>query len=657
MIMGDVKLREESTKKKAKRIKRGDTYTASDIKVLKGLEGVRARPSMYIGSVDWRGLHHLVYEVIDNSIDEAVAGYCKNITVTLHTDGSCSVEDDGRGIPVDRVPGMNKSGVEVVLTTLHAGAKFHKKTYKVSGGLHGVGVSVVNALSEWLEVEVKRQGKIWYQRYERGVPLKPLKAKGKIPASETGSKVRFKPDTTIFKTVEFKFDIIAERLKELAYLNPGVRLTLIDERTGQRVEYLYERGLLDFLEDLLNGRTPAYEPIIISVERGTAQLDIAMVHVADREGELIYSYVNNINTIEGGTHVTGFKTALTRTVNKFFQQTKQTKDVSQLSGDDIRQGLIAIVNLKLVDPQFEGQTKAKLANPEVKSLVEAVVEHELGIHFYHHPEKVQAIISSALTNYKARIAAKRARELVKGRRKIERLSTMLGKLAECISKDVSKRELFIVEGDSAGGSAKLGRDKMYQAVLPLRGKIINVEKASIDKIIKNEEIKLIISALGANVNYGNNRVDTNKLRYSKIIIATDADVDGYHIRTLLLTFFYRYMRELIEEGYIYIAQPPLYRVRWKGKDHYLMSDKELEEFLKKHPSAYVQRFKGLGEMNPKQLWETTLNPKTRRLKLVTIEDAEFANEILETLMGSNVDKRRRFIQENASMLSLEELDY
>ncbi len=646
----------ETELKRRKRNSSKITYTARDIKILKGLEGVRARPSMYIGSVDWRGLHHMVNEVVDNSIDEAVAGFCKNIKVTLHRDGSCSVEDDGRGIPVDKVPGTDKSGVEVVLTTLHAGAKFHKKTYKVSGGLHGVGVSVVNALSEWLEVEVKREGRLWRQRFERGIPKGPLKSVRRIPLSQTGSLVRFKPDPTIFKTTEFNFNIIAERLKELAYLNPGVRLTLIDERDGRQVEFLFEHGLLDFLEHLTTGKEKLYEPISISVERGSAQIELVMTHV-NCEGELLFSYVNNINTLDGGTHVTGFKTALTRVVNKFLQNLKPDKDIRQLSGEDIRQGMIAILSLKLVEPQFEGQTKSKLANPEVRALVESVIESKLELHFHHNQDKINAILNSAITNYKARVAAKRARELVKGKRRIERLTSMVGKLAECLSKDLSKREIFIVEGDSAGGSAKLGRDKRYQAILPLKGKIINVEKASMDRIVKNEEIKLIITALGCGVNYGNNKVDTSKLRYSKIIIATDADVDGYHIRTLLLTFFYKFMRELIEEGYIYIAQPPLYRVRYHGKERYLHSEKELKRILRKYPSATVQRFKGLGEMNPKQLWETTLNPQTRRLKLITLEDAEFASQIFEKLMGSNVEKRRQFIQENADLFSLEELDY
>ena len=636
--------------------RKGLSYTASDIKVLKGLEGVRARPAMYIGSTDWRGLHHLVNEVVDNSIDEAVAGYCKNIWVTINEDGSCTVEDDGRGIPVDKVPEVNKSGVEVVMTTLHAGAKFHKKTYKVSGGLHGVGVSVVNALSEWLEVEVKRGGWLWYQRYERGVPVTPLKKKKRIPADETGTKVTFKPDSQIFKSTDLNPDIIAARLNELAFLNPQVTIHFEDKRSGRKEVFHYERGLLDFLENLRKGREMLYDPIQLHLERGSAIIDLVMVHVDD-EGEQIYSYVNNINTIDGGTHVTGFKAGLTKVVNRYLREKVRDKEVTSLSGEDIRGGLIAILSLKIPEPQFEGQTKSKLANPEIRTLMESLIEMELEKIFNQKPEVINAILQRAITSYKARVAAQRAKELVKRKSKVDKLSTIAGKLAECISKNPEERELFIVEGDSAGGSAKLGRDRRIQAVLPLRGKIINVEKASFERIVNNEEIKTIIAALGCGINYDSTKLNLSKLRYNKVIIATDADVDGYHIRTLLLTFFYRYMRELIEEGHIYIAQPPLYKVRVKGKDIYVYTDKELEKLLRKYPNASVQRFKGLGEMNPEQLWETTMNPKTRKLKKVTLEDAEEAERILEMLMGTDVESRRKFIQENAKNVNEEDLDF
>ncbi|MEM0022454.1 MAG: DNA topoisomerase (ATP-hydrolyzing) subunit B, partial [Archaeoglobaceae archaeon] len=607
-------------------------YTAKDIAVLDDLEAVRKRPGMYIGNVGLRGLHHLLWEVVDNSVDEALAGFCKKIVVALHPDGSVSVEDDGRGIPVD-MHELGRPALEIVMTKLHAGGKFGEKVYKVAGGLHGVGVSVVNALSEWLEVWVKREGKIYYQRYERGVPKTGVLIVGE--AKETGTKVRFKPDAEIFETTEFNYDIISQRLKEIAYLNPGLKIVLKDERNGKEKEFLFNDGIVGLVKSLNRGKKVLHEPIYIESKKNGIIVEVAF-QFTDSEIESVHAFANNIKNVDGGTHVIGFKAGLTRAVNEYGR--KSFKKFEALSGAEIREGLTAVISVKVPQPQFEGQTKSKLTNSEVKTAVESVVYAGVLKWMEENAKDAEMLINRFLVIKKAREAAKRAKELVKKRDELS--ITLPGKLADCSSKKVEERELFIVEGESAGGSAKQARDRRFQAILPIRGKIINVEKAGMVKILRNEEIKAIISAIGAGID---KNFDIEKMRYSKVIIMCDADVDGSHIRTLLLAFFYRHMRPLIEAGRLFIAQPPLYGVKKGGKVYYAYSEAELKKLIEKLGNADVQRYKGLGEMNPEQLWETTMNPEKRILIQVKIEDAKKADELFRVLMGEDVESRKNFI--------------
>ncbi|MDA8235706.1 MAG: DNA topoisomerase (ATP-hydrolyzing) subunit B [Clostridia bacterium] len=621
------------------------SYGASQIQVLEGLEAVRKRPGMYIGSTSSKGLHHLVYEVVDNSIDEALAGYCDNIQVVIHNDNSITVVDNGRGIPVDIQPQMGRPAVEVVLTVLHAGGKFGGEGYKVSGGLHGVGVSVVNALSERLEIEVKREGKIHYQRYERGTPTGDLKVIG--DAKDTGTKVTFKPDHEIFEDLVYDFGILSQRLRELSFLNKGVKIGLKDERNDQEAVFQHEGGIIDFVKHLNKSKDVLNSsPIYFSGEKEDVSVEIALQY-NDGYTENIFSFANNINTQEGGTHEAGFKTALTRVINDFARKYNMLKEnENNLSGEDIREGLTCILSVKVREPQFEGQTKTKLGNSEVRGITDSVVGEGMGTFLEENPAISKKFIEKAINASRAREAARKARELTRRKSALESTS-LPGKLADCSSKDPAESELYLVEGDSAGGSAKQGRDRKNQAILPLRGKIINVEKARLDKILANEEIRAMITAMGTGIA---NEFDISKARYHKLIIMTDADVDGSHIRTLLLTFFYRYMKPLVEAGYVYIAQPPLYQVK-KGKDqHYVYNDQELDQLLKKigREGANLQRYKGLGEMNPEQLWETTMNPEGRTILQVNLQDAMEADEIFTILMGDKVEPRREFIQTNAN---------
>jgi DNA gyrase subunit B len=619
-------------------------YDASRIQVLEGLEAVRKRPSMYIGSTDGRGLHHLVYEVVDNSIDEALAGFCTKVNVTINPDGSVTVLDDGRGIPVDPHPFHKKSALEVVMTVLHAGGKFDKNTYKVSGGLHGVGVSVVNALSEWLEVEVARDGKKYFQRYIRGKPEAEVQEIG--TSDTTGTKTTFKPDAKIFETLDFDYDILSNRLRELAFLNRGLTISLKDLRTpeGQAETFTYQGGIVEFVKYLNNKKQPLHEPIYFERQRDDMVVEIAMQYTSSYT-ESVYSFANNINTHEGGTHIIGFKTALTRVANDYIKANKLSKEDAKLTGDDVREGLTAIISVKLMEPQFEGQTKTRLGNSDVKGIVDSLVTDGLAEYFEENPKVANVILEKALLAQKAREAAKKARELTRRKNALE-VSTLPGKLADCSEKNPAACEIYIVEGNSAGGSAKQGRDRSFQAILPLRGKILNVEKSRLAKILKNEEIISLITAIGAGISEDFTLEST---RYHKIILMTDADVDGEHIRTLLLTLFFRYMKPLIDEGYVYIAQPPLYRIK-KGKaEYYIHSDRELEAKKKElgEKGLTIQRYKGLGEMNPEQLWETTMNPESRTLLQVTLDDAIRADEIFRILMGDEVEPRRNFIQTHA----------
>lgn len=624
------------------------TYGAEQIQVLEGLEAVRKRPGMYIGSTSPRGLHHLVYEVVDNSIDEALAGFCKNIYVTIHSDNSITVEDDGRGIPVGMHPKMHKSAVEVALTVLHAGGKFGGGGYKVSGGLHGVGVSVVNALSEWLEVKVYQNGTIYKQTYERGKPTCELKPIGNT--DKTGTVISFKPDYEIFEELEYHFEVLENRLRELAFLNKGIHIVLKDEREGQEQErkFHYEGGIIHFIEYLNKNKTPLHKEIFhFEAKRDDVFIDVALQY-NDSYTENIFTFANNIDTTEGGVHLSGFKSALTRTINDYARKNNLLKENDRnLSGEDVREGLTAVISVKLTDPQFEGQTKTKLGNTEVRGLVEQIVGEQLSYFLEENPNVAKIIVDKALTASRARAAAKKARELTR-RKSVLESTSLPGKLADCSEKDPSKSEIYIVEGDSAGGSAKQGRDRKIMAILPLRGKILNVEKARLDRILNADTIRSLITAIGTSV--GDN-FDIEKARYHKIIIMTDADVDGAHIRTLLLTFFYRYMRPIIDAGYLYIAQPPLYKVK-KGKfEKYVFSDNELQKILdeigREGNSLEISRYKGLGEMNPEQLWETTMDPQNRILLQVTLEDAIRADGIFTRLMGDKVEPRREFIQENA----------
>ncbi len=614
-------------------------YTAKDIQVLGGLSAVRKRPAMYIGDTSLRGLHHLVYEAVDNSIDEAMVGYCKNIKVIIHTDGKVTIIDDGRGIPVEIMPKFNKPAVEIVLTRLHAGGKFEKKAYKVSGGLHGVGISVTNALSKELTVEVKRDNKTYTQKYERGKPITELKETG--ITNETGTKLTFLPDNEIFKDTNFHFDIVANRLRELAFLNKGIRISIEDERSNKKEEFHYEGGIVSFVQYLNKNKHPLHNVIHFHKEKNHCNTEIAMQY-NDTYQENVFSFANNINTMEGGTHLSGFKTALTRTINSYIEKNK-ISDI-KLSSEDVREGLAAIISVKVPEPQFEGQTKAKLGNTAIKGIVDSIINTELGHFLEENPQIAKTIIGKSVNAAKAREAARKARELTRRKGALNH-GSLPGKLADCSNRDPSECELYIVEGDSAGGSAKQGRNRKFQAILPLKGKILNVEKARVDKMFQNEEITTMITAVGTGVI---EEFNIDKIRYHKIIIMTDADIDGAHIRTLLLTFLYRYMQPLIEAGYIYIAQPPLYRVK-KGKEEiYVYNDEKLKEISEKMgKDITIQRYKGLGEMNPKQLWETTMDPSKRILLKVTLEDAIKADRIFSILMGDQVEPRRRFIEEHA----------
>lgn len=631
------------------------TYSAQHIQVLKGLEAVRKRPGMYIGSTGTDGLHHLVYEVVDNSIDEALAGYCKKIEVIIEKGNIIKVSDDARGIPIDIHTDENISALEVVMTKLHAGGKFDKNSYKVSGGLHGVGLSVVNALSEWCDVSVYRDGSIHQQKYQRGIPVGPIEIIGKVET--TGTIVRFKPDPEIFDSIDFSFDILSHRLRELAFLNKGIIISITDERipSKKKKEYQFEGGVKSFIQYLNKNKDPIHkEPVYFEAERENVDVEVALEY---NEGynESIFTYVNNINTREGGYHLVGFKSALTRTMNDFLRKSKYAKKMEDsFSGEDVREGLTAVISVKMPNPQFEGQTKAKLGNSEVKGIVESVVNEFLTDYFDMNPAVIAKILDKAITAAKARNAARKARELTRRKSFLE--STGLpGKLADCSEKNPEMCEIYIVEGDSAGGSAKQGRDRQFQAILPLWGKMLNVEKTRVDKVLANEKLQPIISALGTGVG---TEFDITKLRYHKVIIMADADVDGSHIRTLLLTFFFRYMRELIERKHVYIAMPPLYKIS-KGKTvEYAYTDKDKAVVLKKlgteEQNVSLQRYKGLGEMNPDQLWETTMDPQQRNIMQVKLEDAVEADEMFTTLMGEHVGPRRKFIEDNA--LSVTNLD-
>jgi DNA gyrase subunit B len=625
-------------------------YSAGQIQVLEGLEAVQKRPAMYIGSTDGRGLHHLVYEVVDNSIDEALAGYCDTIEVLINDDGSVTVRDDGRGIPVDTHAEYDRPAVEVIMTVLHAGGKFDSKSYQVSGGLHGVGVSVVNALSASLEVEIKRDGAVWRHRFDHGEPEGDLeRIRDMDPGEETGTEIRFLPDSEIFETAAFDYSTLESRLRELAFLNPGVEITLRDERVedGSESVFEYEGGIREFVAYLNESRDVLHRDIIyFEDEADDIRIEVAMQATAGVQGS-IHAFANNINTREGGTHLTGFKTALTRVINDYATTNGMLSDIDgTLKGEDIREGLTAVISVKHPDPQFEGQTKTKLGNSEVRGIVESAVHEELATYLEEHPDTAESIISKAVEAAKARKAAKKAEELTRRKSALESTS-LPGKLADCRTRDPEEAELFVVEGDSAGGSAKQGRNPEFQAILPIRGKILNVEKHRLDRILENNEIRNLITAIGTGIG---EEFDIDEARYHKIILFCDADVDGAHIRTLLLTFLYRHMTPLIEAGYVYAAQPPLYRIRYGGETYDAMTEAEREKIVEEvcdgNPTQ-VQRFKGLGEMNPEQLWETTMNPEKRILKQITIEDAAAADRMFSVLMGDAVEPRKQFIKEHA----------
>jgi len=631
---------------------KNNRYGAEEIQVLEGLEAVRKRPSMYIGSTSARGLHHLVYEVVDNSIDEAMAGFCNRIDVLINEDNSITVIDNGRGIPVDTQPQVGRPAVEVVLTMLHAGGKFGGGGYKVSGGLHGVGVSVVNALSEWLEVEVRRNGNVYSQRYEQGAPVTELSIIGK--SKSNGTKVSFKPDPEIFEELEFSQETLAHRLRELSFLNAGVKIVFRDKRVNLEIIYQHEGGIKDYVKYLNKNKTPLHsKPIYFQKQREEVMVEVALQYTDSYNADSIFSYANNINTIDGGTHEAGFKAALTRIINDYGKKYNLLKNgTSNLSGEDIREGLTAIISVKVPEPQFEGQTKTKLGNSEVRSIVDSVMGEGLGTFLEENPPIGKRILEKSLNASRAREAARKARELTRRKSALES-STLPGKLADCSDRDPSHTELYLVEGDSAGGSAKQGRDRRFQAILPLRGKILNVEKARLDRILANEEIRSMITALGTGIS---EEFDISKARYHKVILMSDADVDGAHIRTLLLTFFYRYMRPLVEAGYVFIAQPPLYRVKKGRSEIYIYDDAELEKHLNKtgREGISIQRYKGLGEMDAVQLWETTMDPDSRTVMQVSLEDAIESDAIFSMLMGDRVEPRRDFIQENA--LAVRNLD-
>ncbi len=622
------------------------SYDEKQIQVLEGLEAVRKRPGMYIGSTNERGLHHLVWEIVDNSIDEAMAGYCDHIQVTIEEDNSITVMDNGRGIPTGIQEKTGRPAVEVIMTVLHAGGKFGGGGYKVSGGLHGVGASVVNALSDNLEVHVHRDGKIHYQQFSRGIPKEDLKVIGETEIS--GTRIHFKPDPEIFQeTEEYVYETLAHRLRELAFLNKGLTITIEDKRSEEEAQsFYYEGGIVSYVEHMNRTREVLHEPFYVEAEEENISIEIALQY-NDGFVSNIYSFANNIHTYEGGTHESGFKTGLTRVINDYARRNNMFKEADpNLSGDDVREGLTVIVSIKHPDPQFEGQTKTKLGNSEARTITDALFSENFSKFLFENPNMARIIVEKGLMASRARMAAKKARELTRRKNALE-VSNLPGKLADCSSKDANVSEIYIVEGDSAGGSAKQGRDRHFQAILPLRGKIINVEKARLDKILSNNEVRAIITALGTGIG---EEFDISKARYHKVVIMTDADVDGAHIRTLLLTFFYRYMRPLIEYGYIYIAQPPLYKIQQGKAAYYTYSDQQMEkmiEDLPNSPKPGVQRYKGLGEMNPDQLWETTMDPETRTLLQVNLEDAISADEVFDVLMGDKVEPRRNFIQENA----------
>ena len=631
-----------------KEAKKADKYGAENIQVLEGLEHVRRRPAMYIGDVSVRGLHHLVYEIVDNSIDEAMAGYCTEINVSVNEDNSITVVDNGRGIPVDMHPTEKKPAVEVVMTVLGAGGKFDKNTYKVSGGLHGVGASVVNALTEWCEVQVRRNGKIYQQKYKEGKAVSKVLEIGK--SKDTGTTVDFLPDKTIFKKISWSFETLSGRLRELAFLNSNLRITLEDKRDKKKEEYHYEGGIAEFVKYLDESRQSIMKkPVYISVEKEGTPVEIAFQY-NDSYTENVFSYVNNINTVEGGTHLSGFRTALTRTLNNYAAKNNLIKEKEGISitGDDTREGLTAIISVKVAEPQFEGQTKTKLGNSEIKGIVESAVGDGLGEFLEKNPGISKQIIDKIRMAARAREAARKARDLTRRKNALEN-SGLPGKLADCSITDPQFCEIYLVEGDSAGGSAKQGRDRKFQAILPLKGKILNVEKARLDKMLSNDEILTLVSAMGTGI--GTDDFDIANLRYGKVIIMTDADVDGAHIRTLLLTFFFRHMRPLIENGNLYIAQPPLYRLKKGKEEKYAFDDEEKDSLLKqwgaKEDDVNLQRYKGLGEMNPEQLWSTTMDPDKRVLLQVAIEDAATADHVFSTLMGDAVEPRRKFIEDNA----------
>jgi DNA gyrase subunit B len=640
-------------------------YTAGQIQVLKGLDAVRKRPGMYIGSTSSRGLHHLVYEVVDNAVDEAMAGYCTRIDVVLRTDGGVTVTDDGRGIPVDVHPTEGVPGVELAMTTLHAGGKFDRNTYKVSGGLHGVGVSVVNALSEWLEVEIRRDGEVYRQRYARGAKQTDLEVVGKVKKTDSGTRVSFKPDPEIFTELDYNYDTLSNRMREMAFLTRGLLITLTDERVeegGEQTaeptteEYKYDGGIAEFVEYLRGSRQPLHPKVVfIEAVREEAEIELALQY-DQGYNESTFTFVNNINTHEGGSHLTGFKAALTRTLNDYARKNGLLKkDLDSLSGEDVREGLTAVLSIRVREPQFEGQTKTKLGNSEVRGAVEQVVNEKLATFLEEHPSVGKAIVEKAIHAARARMAARKARDLTRRKGALEG-SVLPGKLADCSITDPTVCELYLVEGDSAGGTAKQGRDRSYQAILPLRGKILNVEKARLDKILSNEEIRTMITAIGTGI--GEDEFELKGARYHKIIIMTDADVDGAHIRTLLLTFFFRHMRELVEAGMVYIAMPPLYRVAKGKEEHYAYTEAERDEIMDRlSPNGRegargigLQRYKGLGEMNADQLWKTTMDPETRTIMRVTLEDAVEADMIFSQLMGDDVEPRRAFIEKNAQFV-------
>ncbi len=646
-----------------------DTYDASHITVLEGLRPVRERPAMYIGSTEARGLHHLVYEVVDNSVDEALAGFCDLILVTINRDGSVTIEDNGRGIPVDIMPQYGRSALEIVLTMLHAGGKFDKNTYQVSGGLHGVGVSVVNALAAWLDATVFRDGRVYEMQFRQGQVAKPLSSRpetehemeiryeeryGTKPGHPLdyerlqGTRIAFQPDRSIFETVNFDYDMLDHRLRELAYLNSGLKITLRDDRTGDAVTYCFEGGIREFVAHIGEGKEPLHGDVIYfqrSDPESLVEVDVALQY-NNSYSETIYTYVNSVNTREGGTHLEGFRSAITRAINNAARRSSHFKgNEIQIRGEDAREGLISVISTRVAEPQFEGQTKMRLGNSNVRGIVDSLVYSSLIEYFEEHPKTLQVVVDKAIAAARAREAARKARELARRKSTLETIG-LPGKLADCQERDPAKSELYIVEGDSAGGSAKQGRDRKFQAILPLRGKILNVEKASEHRILKNAEINALISAIGTGVDES---FDIERARYHRIILMTDADVDGAHIRTLLLTFFFRYLTEIVESGYIYIAQPPLYRIAKGRQERYAYREEEMREIVNEwgEKGVTIQRYKGLGEMNADQLWSTTMDPANRVLKQVRIEDAAYANEIFEKLMGENVDARRDFIRRHA----------